>query len=132
MKDIVVSEIMNVDFAKIFASMPVVEASIELIKKEALGGPVIDDQKKLLGWISEQECLKVTTQVAYHNQRVATVKDIMRADVLSLKADQSVVSLAEKMIGLQPKSYPVIDDENRVIGVVTRRRVLKSMLSLIK
>ena len=132
MKDIVVSEIMNVDFAKIFASMPVVEASIELIKKEALGGPVIDDQKKLLGWISEQECLKVTTQVAYHSQRVATVKDIMRADVLSLKSDQSVVSLAEKMIGLQPKSYPVIDDENRVIGVVTRRRVLKSMLSLIK
>ena len=132
MKDVIVSEIMNTDFAKIYASMPVVEASIELIKKEALGGPVIDENNKLLGWISEQECLKITTQVAYHNQRVATVKDIMRTDVLAVKTDQSVVSLAEKMMGLQPKSYPVVDDNQRVIGVITRRRVLKSMLSLIK
>ena len=131
MKDIVVKDFMNVDFAKINDEMPVITASIELIKKEALGGPIVDKENKLLGWISEQECLHVTTQFAYHNQRVALVKDIMREDVLSIKADQSIFSLAEKMMDTQPKNYPVVDDNNKVIGVITRRRVLKALLDTV-
>lgn len=128
MKDLVVKDFMNVDFARISEDMPVITASIELIKKEALGGPIVDKENKLLGWISEQECLQVTTQFAYYNERVAIVTDIMRKDVLSVKANQSIFSLAEKMTGTQPKNYPVIDDNNKVIGVITRRRVLKALL----
>lgn len=128
MKEIIVKDFMYANFAKISIDMPVITASIELIQKEALGGPVVDHENKLLGWISEQECLHVTTQFAYHNQRVALVKDIMRTDVLSIRADQSIFSLAEKMKDSQPKNYPVIDDRNRVIGVITRRRVLKALL----
>ena len=124
----IVKNFMNVNFAKISDDMPVITASIELIKKEALGGPVVDKENKLLGWISEQECLQVTTQYAYHNHRVALVKDIMREDVLSIKADQPILSLAEKMMGTQPKNYPVVDDNNKVIGVITRRRILKALL----
>ncbi|MFT6925855.1 MAG: CBS domain-containing protein [Psychromonas sp.] len=128
MKEMIVKDFMNVNFAKISDDMPVITASIELIKKEALGGPVVDKENKLLGWISEQECLQVAIQFAYHNERVALVKDIMRKDVLSTKANQSIFSLAEKMIGTQPKNYPVIDDDNKVIGVITRRRVLNALL----
>lgn len=128
MEDLIVKDFMNVDFARINEDMPVITASIELIKKEALGGPVVDKENKLLGWISEQECLQVTTQFAYHNERVALVKDIMRKDVLSIKADQSIFSLAEKMTGIKPKNYPVVDNNNKVLGVITRRRVLKALL----
>lgn len=128
MKEMIVKNFMDVDFAKINEDMPVITASIELIKKEALGGPVIDKDNKLLGWISEQECLHVTTQFAYHNQRIGLVKDIMRKEVLSVKADQTIFSLAEKMVGPQPKTYPVINDNNKVVGVISRRRVLKALL----
>lgn len=128
MKEMIVKDFMNTNFARISNDMPVITASIELIKKEALGGPVVDQDNKLLGWISEQECLQVTTQFAYHNQRVALVKDIMREDVLSITMDQTIFSLAEKMIGTQPKNYPVVDINNKVIGVISRRQVLKSLL----
>ncbi|MDA7746895.1 CBS domain-containing protein [Psychromonas sp.] len=128
MKELIVKDFMNTNFAKISVDMPVITASIELIKKEVLGGPIVDQNNKLLGWISEQECLQTTLQFAYHNQRVALVKDIMRKDVLSIKADQSIFSLAEKMLGTQPKNYPVVDDNNKVVGVISRRRVLKALL----
>jgi len=131
MKEMTVNDIMETNFAKVSADMPVVEASLELIKKEALGGPVVDANNMLLGWISEQECLKVSIQVAYHNERVATVKDIMRDDVLSVKENQTVLELAQKMSGAQPKNYPVVDASNKVIGVITRRRVLKAILATI-
>jgi len=128
MKEMIVKNFMDVNFAKINMDMPVITASIELIKKEALGGPVVDNNDLLIGWISEQECLHVTTQFAYHNQSISLVEDIMRTEVLSVKADQTIFTLAEKMMGKQPKNYPVINDENKVIGVISRRRVLKALL----
>ena len=128
MKGMIVKNYMDVNFAKIYEDMPVITASIELIKKEALGGPVVDQNNILLGWISEQECLHVTTQFAYHNQRIGLVQDIMRKEVLSVKADQTIFSLAEKMVGPQPKTYPVINESNKVVGVISRRRVLKALL----
>ena len=131
MKNITVKDIMSTDYAKVSTDMPVVEASMELIKKEVLGGPVVDNNNLLLGWISEQECLQVITKVVYHNERVAPVNDILQVDVLTVAEDQSVLSLAEKMNSAQPKNYPVVDHSNKVIGVITRRRVLESMLGLI-
>lgn len=49
MKEMIVKNYMDVDFAKIYEAMPVITASIELIKKEALGGPVIALDNTLLG-----------------------------------------------------------------------------------
>ena len=128
MKNLIIKDVMHINFTKISDDISVITASIELIKKEALGGPVVDKENRLLGWISEQECLRVTSQFAYHNQRVASVKDIMCQEVLSIKMDQSIFSLAEKMLANQPKNYPVVDDNNKVIGVITRRHVLKYLL----
>lgn len=128
MDEMIVKNFMNTNFAQIDAEMPIITASIELIKKEVLGGPVVDQNKKLIGWISEQECLHTTTQYAYHNQRIGLVKDIMREDVLSAKVDQTIFSLAEQMLGSKPKAYPVVDENNKVVGVINRRMVLKALL----
>lgn len=119
---------MNKNFAVIKPNMPVVEACGELIKKEMLGGPVIDDDGKLIGWVSEQECLQVIIQVVYHNQRVATVQDIMRKDVLSMSPNIEFMVIAEQMLQQKPKSYPVVDSTNKVIGVISRRHILNMLL----
>ncbi|WP_372742459.1 CBS domain-containing protein [Neptunomonas sp.] len=119
---------MNTKFALIKPYMPVVEACGELIKKEMLGGPVINDDGELMGWISEQECLQVIMQVVYHNQRVATVQDIMRTDVLSITPNDEFMTIAEQMLQQKPKSYPVVDSNNKVIGVVNRRHILNMLL----
>jgi predicted transcriptional regulator len=122
-----VAECMNKNFAKITSEMMVAEASASLIKKELLGGPVVDDAGKLVGWISEQECLQVTLQVVYHNTRIATVKDVMQTEVLTVGLNQDLLALAEQMLDAKPKSYPVLDDNGKVLGVITRRHIL-SML----
>ena len=127
-----ISSIMNTKFASISSSALVIEAAKALVQNETLGAVVLDVDGKLLGWISEQECLQVTIQVAYHNQRVATVEDIMSKDVLTVSASQSILSIAEKMITDKPKNYPVVDDSGKVVGIVTRRQVLKYLLTQIK
>ncbi|MFC6672250.1 CBS domain-containing protein [Marinobacterium aestuariivivens] len=121
---------MSTEFAVITPEMPVDVASAKLIQKEMLGGPVVDEVGRLVGWISEQECLQVTVQVVYYNQRVATVRDIMRTDVLTVSPNDHPLDLAQQMLSKppKPKNYPVVDRHGKVIGVISRRHVLKMLL----
>ncbi|NQD92849.1 CBS domain-containing protein [Pseudomonas sp. CrR25] len=127
-----IADCMSREFALIHPDMPVVKAAAKLLRHEMLGGPVTDAEGKLLGWISEQECLQVALHVAYYNQRVATVRDIMRNDVLSVTTDMDPMALAQQMLGEKPKSYPVLDGKGKVIGVITRRHLLKLLDSFLQ
>ncbi|WP_415890653.1 CBS domain-containing protein [Neptuniibacter sp. SY11_33] len=126
-----VSDCMSADFAKITPNMPVAEATRNLTKKTLLGGPVINETGTLVGWISEQDCLKVTVQVAYLDQRVATVNEIMSTDVLTIKTNDDLLSVAQQMLDAKPKTYPVVDESDKLVGVLTRRHVLDYLISQI-
>ncbi|GGO81351.1 CBS domain-containing protein [Marinobacterium nitratireducens] len=125
-----IADYMSTEFAVITPDMPVDVASAKLIQKEMLGGPVVDDAGRLVGWISEQECLHITIQVVYYNQRVATVRDVMRTDVLTVSPNDHPLELAQQMLSKtpKPKNYPVVDRHNKVIGVISRRHMLKMLL----
>ena len=122
-----VSDCMSTQYVSFSATTPVVEAATAMVKNELLGGPVVDEKGYLVGWISEQDCLKTVTQVLYFSERVATVADIMRTEVLTAKNDDSILDLANQMLGQKPKIYPVISDDNKVMGVISRRRILREM-----
>ena len=124
MDSAILKDLMCTRFATIHPEMPVVEASSKLIQLEMLGSPVMDDAGTLVGWISERECLQAALQVVYHNQRVATVKDLMQTEVLTVSLDDDVLGLAQQMLAAKPKIYPVVDSANKVVGVISRRHIL--------
>lgn len=127
MDSAILKDLMCTRFAAIHPDMPVVEASSRLIKLEMLGSPVIDSAGILVGWISERECLQAALQVVYHNQRVATVRDLMQSEVLTVSLEDDVLSLAQQMLNAKPKIYPVVDTNNRVLGVISRRHILNML-----
>ncbi|KZX60876.1 hypothetical protein A3724_10355 [Alcanivorax sp. HI0033] len=124
MDSVSINDLMCTRFATIHPEMPVVEASSKLIKLDMLGSPVTDKAGTLVGWISERECLQAALQVVYHNQRVATVRDLMQAEVLTVSLDDEVLGLAQQMLAAKPKIYPVVDSANKVVGVISRRHIL--------
>ena len=124
MDSAILKDLMCTRFACIHPEMPVVEASSKLIQLEMLGSPVMDESGALVGWISERECLQAALQVVYHNQRVATVRDLMQTEVLTVSQDDDVLGLAQQMLAAKPKIYPVVDAANKVLGVISRRHIL--------
>ncbi len=122
-----VSDFMSRQFVTLTPDLPVVEAALALVKNELIGGPVVDGNGSLIGWLSEQDCLKTVSQVMYYADRVATVSDVMRKDVLAAKEDDNLLDLASLMEQQKPKIYPVVDPRNRVLGVISRRIILREM-----
>ncbi|MFQ3264907.1 MAG: CBS domain-containing protein [Colwellia sp.] len=107
-------------------SMSVEEASLRFLKTKQIGGPVIDQNYKVLGFISEGDVLKKMLETLYFNENVASVKDIMRKEVLSVKPYDSIIELGQTMIRDKPKVYPVIDDDGNLLGTISRNEVLQA------
>ncbi len=108
------------------ADMSLSAALEKVIKSEFLGGPVLDERRKVIGFLSEQDLLDKLVKVSYYCQDSYQVKDCMTTEVLSVDSDMPIIELAEKMIIGKPKAYPVID-EGKLVGLITRRAVLQAV-----
>jgi predicted transcriptional regulator len=107
--------------------MPVELAVASLIRGKQTGGPVIDDNKKIIGFVSEQDCLARMLMSTYHDQQAAKVSDVMKTDVLTVKPYDGIIDLAQLMLKTKPKLYPVVDDNGGLLGIITRSDVLAAI-----
>jgi predicted transcriptional regulator len=118
---------MNHRPVKLHVDMPVAEAVESLLLSKQAGGPVVNDKNKIVGFLSEQDCLSQMITSSYYREQVCRVSEIMQTDVLSVKGYHSVLELAETMLKAKPKIYPVADDNGCLIGVINRSEVLNAI-----
>lgn len=97
-----------------------------LVKSHMFGAPVLDEHKKLVGFISEKDCLKQMVNNSYYSEHHHTAKDIMRLNPLSVTPNTDIINLADEMLGQRPKLYPVVEND-QVIGIITRSDVLRAL-----
>ena len=127
MESLKVQDYMNKRPVTFTEKMPVAEAVERLLISHQKGGPVVNADHKLVGFLSEQDCLKQMIESSYYREQVAKVSEIMRREVLTVKPYDSVLALAEKMVGARPKIYPVVDDNGLLLGTISRSDVLKAI-----
>ncbi|MCP4956655.1 CBS domain-containing protein [Photobacterium aquimaris] len=126
MESLKVKDYMNVRPVTFTETMPLSGALDKLLTAKQIGGPVVNEHKQVVGFISEQDMIHKLLKVGYHCQDSHTVSECMRTDVLTVSGEDTIIALAETMIGQKPKIYPVVDD-GRLIGVITRRDVLTAI-----
>lgn len=107
--------------------MPVELAVDRLIKGRQTGGPVVDNDNKIIGFISEQDCLARMLMSTYHDQQSARVAEVMNIGVLTVKPYDGIIDLAQMMLKTKPKLYPVVDDDGYLMGIITRSDVLAAI-----
>ncbi|WP_333607310.1 CBS domain-containing protein [Arsukibacterium sp.] len=119
-----VADYMNRHPVTFSVEMPVEMAVDRLIKGHQTGGPVVDADKKIIGFLSEQDCLARMLMSTYHDQQSARVGDLMQTVVLTVKPYDGIIDLAQTMLHAKPKLYPVVDDDGYLQGIITRSDVL--------
>jgi len=107
--------------------MSVAEAVERLLQSGQTGGPVVDDKNKVVGFLSEQDCLVRMIESSYYREQVCRVKDIMQTEVISIRPYVSVIEQAQKMLVAKPKVYPIVDDDGYLLGTINRSQLLNAI-----
>jgi CBS domain-containing protein len=109
------------------AEQPIREVIDTIIDEGISGGPVLDEGKKLIGIISEKDCLRLMVDEAYHNlpSSTRTVSDYMTRQVLTLAPTSDVVEAANAFLNSPVRRLPIVDN-GKLVGQVSRRDILKA------
>lgn len=97
-----------------------------LVKRRELGAPVLNAQHKLVGFVTEQDCMKQMLNDSYYAQEHMLCRDIMSRETVTVTQDDNIMHLAEQMLLNKPKLYPVLE-KDRVVGIIARSDVLRAL-----
>ena len=126
MKSVIVRSHMTRDVVSVSQDLDISAATGLLIRHDISGVPVLNIHGRLIGILTERDCMKVALHAGYHDVPYGLVKDYMSRDPESVTPDQSVLTVAEKFIHNRFRRYPVVDN-GRLVGIISRRDVLRAL-----
>ncbi|MBW9141367.1 MAG: CBS domain-containing protein [Candidatus Aramenus sp.] len=106
--------------------MTLKEASMILYKEGIRGAPVISEGEKIVGIITTADIIKAF----FEGNHEAKVKDYMKTDVITINEDEDVLEAIRKMVIYNVGRLLVVDSMGRLVGIVTRTDILKSIAGL--
>jgi CBS domain-containing protein len=133
-----VKDVMSTHVIAARQSAPYKELAAMLRNQRVSAFPVVDDDNKVIGVVSESDLLAKealegtvpTTLQSMTRQRVqsqvngVTAADLMTKPVVTIGPDEPVTHAARLMYNQRVKRLPVISDDGTLIGIVTRSDVL--------
>jgi CBS domain-containing protein len=127
MQSILVKDFMDHNPHAIHQHTPVRTAVQSLVAAGIIGAPVIDDANHVVGFVSEQDCIKEMLNDAFFCDESQPVAAVMNRKVLTVSPETSIFEVAELMAKSPPKNYPVVK-HGRLVGIISRSRVLAALL----
>lgn len=145
MKHRKVGNVMTCDVVQVVYETPFKEVA-ELLGKHRISGlPVVDDDGKVIGVISEtdllyrqaaqgwdapQRRLRLTRAARERAEkaRARTAGELMSAPPVTVRAHDPIAGAARVMAERRVERLPVLDEEDRLVGIVTRRDLLRVFL----
>jgi CBS domain-containing protein len=119
-------EIMNARLLAFSPDTPVVEAVSELVRRGYSGAPVVDGDGRLVGILSEIDCLQALSCAAFYAVPTGTVASYMTRDVQTVERHTDLLRLTYLLHERRMRRVPVVED-GRVIGLITRHDVLRAL-----
>ncbi|MHC5280335.1 betaine/proline/choline family ABC transporter ATP-binding protein [Listeria kieliensis] len=108
-----VRQIMNTNPVSITADKSL-QAAIQLMKQKRVDTLLVVDEKQVLkGYIDVE-------QIDSQRKRATSVVDILERDVFYVKEDALLRDTIQRILKRGYKYVPVVDDDKRLVGIVTR------------
>jgi len=142
-----VREIMTRDLTSVERDIPVRELIFVLDNAEMPNVPVVDEENRLTGYISEMDLIRAAlpgyfemlhsasfipdmNQLAGKLEKIADdpIEKYMNKNVMSVTEEDDDLRAADLIIRKGVKSLPVVDSEGRLIGRVRRIDLLRRLL----
>lgn len=126
MSSILVKDYMH-SAQSVLTNFSVSEVIEHLLRTQLTGVPVVDEDNQVVGFVSEQDCVKEMLNTAFFGAESPAVTRIMHSPVLTVTPDTSILEIAETMMGNKPKNYPVVAN-GKLVGIINRRHILEALI----
>ena len=146
--DVKVSEVMRREVATLHPDSPITAVVELLLDKDFTAVPVVDDQDKVVGMVSDNDLLtrggmKVTislkraTDLDYvrglhdslenpHHK----VSEVMTRQVVTITPDAILARAARLMVEKHLKRLPVVDSDGKLVGILGRLDILNTIAAV--
>lgn len=121
-----VREVMQETRLSVSPGMDAFEALDFLVAKKLAGVPVIDEAGKLVGFLTEKDCLRLQVMSHEYNMTGRSVADIMSGINATLQPDNDILTAAMAFLACNFATLPVTDGDT-LVGSITRRDMVMAI-----
>jgi CBS domain-containing protein len=138
MSGLTVGDVMTREVCVVRRSTPLKEIARQLVEHGVSAMPVLDEEDRLLGVVSEADLVNRESRDARADRRRrpfrrlqppgGTAKDLMTTPVITVSAGTTVSRAARMMQARGVKRLVVVDPEGRLVGLVSRADLVRVFL----
>ncbi len=131
-----VHEIMTKKVIKVAPENTIKDALMKLKKKNISGLPVVNEEGKVVGLVTEADILKflggdiidLIEKNGLKKKLNEKVLKVMKKKVITCKENEEIKEVIKKMNKHKINRIVVVNEENKVIGIVAREDILKALV----
>jgi len=124
MKTTKAADIMTSNVVTVKKDIVLTEVIALLLRWHISALPVVDDDDRMVGIVSEIDLVNMTFD---GNAADTKVEEVMVTDIVSFSPDTELADLVQSFSKRHLRRVPIVD-KGKVIGIVSRRDILREML----
>ena len=97
-----------------------------LVTNDIAGAPVVDRDGRMVGLLTEKDCMRVVLNATYHSEYGGIVADYMSTDVEVMDPNDSIVDAAKRFLDKRYHRYPVLEND-KLVGQISRRDIMRAL-----
>ena len=121
------SDVMTTSLVTVHKTDSVDEVFSLLLRNHISGIPVVDESGHLEGIVTEYDLLALLQDAG---STEVSVQDVWTTKVITAHRDDPLPEIAEKFLAVPPRRLPVVDDDNRLVGIISRRDLVRYIRDL--
>lgn len=119
-----IRDVMDTQMVLLREEMGIYEAIHMLLRNKDTGACVVDAEQKLVGILSEKDCLRLFANAAYNQLPGGDVKHYMSTKLTTIGPDDDIFTAAGVFLQNSYHRLPVLE-HGKLIGLISRRDVLE-------